>query len=278
MVLMVGIINRFANILPIMQIHKSIASSFPNAPIEFSICTIVNKLDEYQLMKQRFEACGFADNCEYLMADNTQGNQYDAYQAINIFLQQAAGRYIILTHQDVRCIDPIAILQKNLQSLTEIDAAWALCGNAGGNGYHNIYYHLTNNGNIRKTSGLPLKVTSLDENFIVIKKAANLAVSSAVKGFHLYGTDLCLVADFLGYTAYVIPFMVDHLSLGNLSDLKKYTANYITAYGTKYNSRFIQTPATKFYLGNNSFENKLYNAPVVFIFIKWMQRIKNIFR
>jgi hypothetical protein len=261
-----------------MQIHKSISSLIPISNIEFSICTIVNKMDEYQLMKQSFETCGFADNCEYLIADNTPGNQYDAYQAINIFLQQASAQYIILTHQDVRCIDPITILQKSLQSLTEIDPAWALCGNAGGNGYHNIYYHLTNNGNIRKTSNLPLRVTSLDENFIVIKKTSNLAVSSSVKGFHLYGTDLCLVANFLGYTAYVIPFMVDHLSLGNLSDLKKHTIDYITAYNNKYKSRFIQTPATKFYLGNNAFENKLYNAPAVFVFVKWIQRIKNIFR
>ncbi len=274
---MVGIINRFANILSIMQIHKSI-SSLPNSNVEFSICTIVNKLDEYQLMKQSFEACGFADNCEYLMADNTLENQYDAYQAINIFLQQATGQYIILTHQDVRCVDPVSILQKSLQSLTEIDPAWALCGNAGGNGYHNIYYHLNNNGNIRKTGNLPLKVTSLDENFIVIKKTSNLAVSSSVRGFHLYGTDLCLVANFLGYTAYVIPFMVEHLSLGNLSDLKKHTTDYIIAYNNKYKSRFIQTPATKFYLGNNAFENKLYNTRPVFVFIKWIQLIKNIFR
>ena len=98
-----------------MQIHKSISSLSTNSNIEFSICTIVNKLDEYLSMKQSFEACGFAGNCEYLIADNTTGNQYDAYQAINIFLQQATGQYIILTHQDVRCIDPIAILQKSLQ-------------------------------------------------------------------------------------------------------------------------------------------------------------------
>ena len=260
-----------------MSIHKKVSSSYILSHIEFSICAIVSDRNEYELMKDSFVACGFVDNCEYLIVDNTLSNQYDAYQAINIFLQKATGKYVILTHQDVRCIDDITILQKNLQALTEKDAQWGLCGNAGGNGYHNLYYHLDNNGDVRKTNGLPLKVTSLDENFIIIKKEADLSLSTTMKGFHFYGTELCLTADLLGFTAYVIPFMVKHLSLGNLPDLEKHTHNYILACGSKYNGRFIQTTCTKFYLSNSPFKNKLYNTPFIFFFVKMVHRIKNIY-
>jgi hypothetical protein len=256
-----------------MPIHKSISSFYPDSNIEFSICTIVNKMDEYQLMKQSFSTSGFLDNCEYLIADNSVSNQYDAYQAINIFLQKASGRYIILVHQDVRCINPITILQKNLQSLTDKDASWGLCGNAGGNGYHNLYYYLINDGKSKKTDGLPLKVTSLDENFIVIKKSCALSLPSNIKGFHFYGTELCLAAENAGFTAYVIPFLVEHLSLGDLSDLKKHTAAYLATTRTN-RSRFIQTTCTKFYLSNSAFKNKFYNIPIIFFFIKMGQRIK----
>jgi hypothetical protein len=234
-------------------------------------------MDEYELMKQSFTACGFGDNCEYLLVDNTLSNQLDAYQAINIFIKQAAAKYIILVHQDVRCIDNIDVLQKNLQLLTDKDANWALCGNAGANGYHNIYYHLNNNGIVKKTAGLPLKVNSLDENFIVIKKDRNLSVTEEMKGFHLYGTDLCLVADSLGYTSYVIPFMATHLSLGNLEGLEEHVAEYLKVAGKKYKSRFIQTSCTKFYLSNTDYKNKLYNSKLPFFFIKTIQRIRNIF-
>ena len=53
---------------------------------------------------------------------------------------------------------------------------------------------------------LPAKVHTLDENFIVVRRAANLSLSHDLDGFHLYGTDLCLIADVLGGNRYVIDF------------------------------------------------------------------------
>ena len=50
----------------------------------------------------------------------------------------------------------------------------------------------------------------LDENFIMVRAAVNLSLSGDLSGFHLYGTDLCAVASFLGYTAYVVDFHLRH--------------------------------------------------------------------
>jgi NaMN:DMB phosphoribosyltransferase len=50
----------------------------------------------------------------------------------------------------------------------------------------------------------------------LIKKQANLAVSSDLRGFHFYGADICLIASILGYNAYVIDFHLYHESTGNM--------------------------------------------------------------
>jgi hypothetical protein len=229
-------------------------------------------------MKQSFEACGFNGDCEYIIADNSEGNKLDAYQAINFFIRVSKAKYLIIVHQDVRCIDNRIILEKCLADLSAVDSKWAVCGNAGAIGYHQLVYHLNNAGKIMKNSNLPARVISLDENMLIINMAIDVTASSDLRGFHLYGTDLCIRADFLGYNCYVIPFMVKHLSTGNLKDLDKYVNYFILSYGTKIRSRFIQTTCTKFYLSNSLLKNRIYNYPSIFFFVKSFQRTKLFFK
>ena len=236
-------------------------------PIQFCICTIVTNLQEYEMMKLSFQNQGFQNDCEYLIADNTNGNIFDGYKAIRRFLQESRATYTLIIHQDVRCIDNISSLQKCLEALDAKDKKWGLCGNAGGVGYNTIIAHITNKG-IRKTKNLPSQVFSLDENFLVLKTSAQLAISDNIEGFHYYGTDLCIIADFLGYNSYVIPFMVEHFSIGNLKDLSLKKESFLKLYGIKLRSRFIQTTCDKFYLSNSSMKNKYYNNGFVFFWIK----------
>jgi hypothetical protein len=249
-----------------------------NYDFEFSVCSIVSNRNEYELMKESFLSKGFSEQTEYLITDNTKQNQLDAYQSIRLFLQQARGKYIIITHQDVRCIDEISQLRQCLQSLDKIDNKWAICGNAGGRGYKKMFYWIDNDFEVRKSNNLPAQVYTLDENFLILKNEAQMSVSSDFSGFHFYGTDLCLTADFLGYNAYVIPFLVKHLSKGNLKDMKVSEPIFVRAYGRKLRSRFIQTTCTKFYLSNKSWKSFFYNHPFVFFFVKPIYRIINAFR
>ncbi len=256
--------------------YTSISINAPVPALEFSLCTIVNDMAEYQVMKESFESRGFTEGCEYLVADNCGGNQFDAYTAINLFIQQAKGKYLIVVHQDVRCLDNRQQLTDCLQQLTAIDSTWAVCGNAGCMGYHEDVMHINIDGKIVTSLNLPGRVTSLDENLLIINKSTGVTLSGDLKGFHLYGTDICIVAAVRGYHCYVIPFMVKHLSFGNLKDLKKHIHLFVNAYGKKLESRFIATTCTKFYISNSVFKTKLLNTPLFFFFVKLVQRIKQL--
>lgn len=241
----------------------------------FSICTLVNDLQEYELMKASFEKCGFTDDCEYLLYDNSKSNTVDAYQAIGGFLRQAQGKYIIAVHQDVRCVDTKQQLLTCIEVLNRKDKKWAICGNAGCNNYHEQVRYLDNVGKVMKDKDLPRKVKSLDENLLIINRAANISISGDLTGYHFYGTDLCIIADFLGYTSYVIPFMVQHLSLGGSKNFRESIKMFKKGYGRKLRNRYIETTCTRFYLSNGRTKTKIYNIPPFFTLIKATLILKN---
>ncbi len=251
---------------------KSLALHPPEEATDFSICTLVTDQEEYKIMKDSFERAGFSHNCEYIIADNSLSNQFDAYQAISLFIKTAQSKYIIIVHQDVLCEDTRAQLETCLQNLEAKDKTWAVCGNAGAKGYHDAVIHLTGPRLKETYKGLPEKVNSLDENFLVLNKRSNISISSDLTGFHLYGTDLCIVAQVLGHSCYVIPFMVKHMSDGNLTALKKYTPGFIKKWGKKLEIGYLQTTCTQFYLSNSARKTSWFNSPFLFFLIKQSKR------
>jgi hypothetical protein len=185
--------------------------------VTYSIATLVNDSAQHAALRASFEAGGFAGpDCEYLPIDNTGPVQTGAYRGLNEMLNAARGAYVILCHQDVRLIaDGRAELDARLAELETLDPGWALAGNAGGVAPGRLAIRITDpHGTDRHVGALPARVTSLDENFIVVKRSARVGFSRDLDGFHFYGADICLVADILGYSAYVIDFHLRHLSAG----------------------------------------------------------------
>lgn len=186
--------------------------------VRFTIATLVNDRAQYQAMLTSLCDGGFTlDDCEYLYIDNTQPDQIDAYRALNAMLSAARGRYVILCHQDVRLLTAgRSDLDQRLAELDAIDPSWALAGNAGAVAPGTLAIRITDpHGADRSIGHLPARVMSLDENFIVARAEARLAFSHDLAGFHFYGADICLIADILGWHAYVIDFHLAHLSAGN---------------------------------------------------------------
>jgi hypothetical protein len=216
--------------------------------IAYTIATLVNDAGQYEAMRASFRAFGFdAPDCEFLSIDNTGTSQTEAYAGLNQLLDKARGRFVVLCHQDVRLIgDGRRRLDGLLAELEGRDPSWALAGNAGGIGPGRLALRITDpHGKDRRIGDLPQRVATLDENFIVVKRSARLGFSRDLAGYHLYGTDLCLVADILGYAAYVIDFHLEHLSPGTKStEFHAAEAAFRTKWSRALRSRWLQTTCT----------------------------------
>ena len=192
----------------------------PHNPVRYSICSLITSRAEYAEMLASFRAHGFGQpDCEFLYIDNSQGNAFTAYDGLNRLMEAARGDVIVLCHQDVRLLtDDRDALDACLAALDARDPAWAVAGNAGGTGIGRLAMRISDpHGDDRRIGSLPERALSLDENFLVLKRSARIGLSRDLAGFHFYGADVCLAADVMGYTAYVIDFHLRHLSDGRIS-------------------------------------------------------------
>ena len=248
-----------------------------NHQFEFSICTMVTRQKEYGEMLSSFKEKGFDDtNSEFIYVDNSKENSLDAYTSTNLFLRQARGKYIIICHQDILLhSDGISELRSIVEDLIHIDPKWAICGNAGAVAPNHIVYHITYpDGTFMKKGNFPIKVQSLDENFLVVRNSANLRVSSDMVGFHLYATDLVLQAELNGFTSYVIPFNLIHKSRGNKNaEFFKLKKQLSRKYNHYFRSRWIQTNSTVFHLSGNLTGRLLGNKFFLF-FVRMINGLK----
>ena len=210
----------------------------------YSVCVLVTRADQFEQMRESFVRGGFdPESCEYLVCDNTAGNRADAYVALNEFLQAAAAGRIILGHQDLVLLDDHRRhLDVRLDELGRIDPHWALAGNAGvtTDGLPQLCLPHDDLADAVLGGPFPQQVVSLDENFIVVRAEANLALSRDLSGFHHYGTDLCLIADVLGWNAWVIDFYLRHFGTGTVDESYFASARGIEAkYRRALRSRWV---------------------------------------
>ncbi len=229
-------------------------------------------------MLESFIEAGFvSDDCEYRYADNTNGNTFDAYSGINQFLQNSDAKYIIICHQDILLkFDKRAELEHRIAELNAIDKNWAILGNAGTNNPYLLSMKITHADMVtHKVGVLPSRVNSLDENFILVKKSANIALSGDLSGFHLYGTDICLIASCLGYSAYAVEFSLLHLSMGRVdSSFYALSEKLQVKYSFFFRSRYIKTTVTRFFLSSNGVLRYVMNISLVKSVVRLVYKYK----
>ena len=189
----------------------------PARNYRYTIGTLTNDRDQYVEMLASFKAGGFGDDCcEFTFIDTAATGTTSAYHGLNQLLNNARGDYVILCHHDVRLLhDSRFVLDQRLAALSRDYPNWAVAGNAGGMAPGQLAIRISDpHGENQKTADLPARVSSLDENFLVIRRDARVSFSANLSGYHLYGADICLIADILGYECYVIDFHLSHLSPG----------------------------------------------------------------
>jgi len=214
----------------------------------FSICTIITDWYQYRKLNESLLEGGFNEtNSEFIYVDNSNGNRMDAYEAIRHFIKVSNNEYLILTHQDV--IFPTAGCDKLntiIEEISILDKHWAVLSNAGKYIHPLIGYTSFSDGESTwRTNNLPHIVNSVDEHFIVLKKSTGVTVGRDLDGFHFYGTELCQVAKMLGYSCYVIDFLLVHYSHGNIDDSFYQSKNKIEKkYANLNKTRRIDTMCT----------------------------------
>lgn len=231
----------------------------------FSICTLVTRAAEYAEMVDSFVAKGFGrDDCEFLYLDNESGNRFDAFAGYNLFLTRARGDIVILCHQDILLhADGRPELEARLAELTALDPHWGVCGNAGGVGLGRRAIRISDpHGADQSNSVFPVRTSALDENLLVVRRQANLALSRDLEGFHFYGADLCIVADFLGWSAWVIDFHLFHKSEGPI-DARFFRMRQAVArkYRRAMRPRWIVTTVTDFFVSGSRVASRLLTSP-----------------
>lgn len=229
-------------------------------------------------MVASFIKAGFNESdCEFIYSDNSINNEFEAFSGINRFLREAQGEFVIICHQDILVsIDNRKQLENQIDRVTELDSNWGVLGNAGVNNMYNISMIITHHdGKSIRKGQLPSKVQSLDENFLLIKATANLAVARDLEGFHMYGTDICLVSECLGYSAYAIDFHIVHYGMGIMDkSFFQLSENLLSKYSTFFRSRYIRSTMTSFYVSSIPLLNLLMNIGLVKGFVRQYYKVK----
>jgi hypothetical protein len=251
----------------------------PDYPIKYSICTLMTNPTEYQEMLDTFEQAGFNEsNSEFFYIDNQNSNRYTAYDGLNLMIKHAKGQYILLCHQDLLLLyDKEPDLANSLERLNKFDPNWAVAGNAGGMRIKKIARHYVNGASKTEiVEKKPAKVYSLDENFLVLKSDARLSFSNDLKGFHFYGTDICLIADAMGYSCYVIDFLLMHKSMRSpeksFLSIKKLL---LQKYKRAWRSRFMQSTCARFYLSGNPLAMFVFNRKIMLTLVAAYYKLLN---
>ena len=254
---------------------------------EFSVCTLVTEKEQYREMLTSFGKAGFgSDRCEYIYIDNSNSNKLDAYSGINRFFRVAQGQYVIVCHQDVRLeFDNIDDLERIIAEMSEFDASWAVLGNAGGSAPGEKAIRITDPfyGKDAKIGEFPVKVSSVDENFILVRKDAGIGISRDMSGFHMYGTDLCQIACILGYSAYVVDFHLRHICgeviktwgkkpVDPSTSLDTIRRKLIKKYKRAFAPRWIQTTCTIVHISGSDLRNFWANRKLIYSVRKRLHR------
>ena len=240
---------------------------------EFVFVTLVTSQKEYDEHLKSLLHSGFiSEYCSFVFFNNEDGNNHDPFKAFNHILNHIHANYVIFVHQDTRFIyDKFEKLQNKLDELSKLDPNWAVAGNAGG-GYdlQKKFIRISDPANKNlKTSSLPHKVNTLDENFLILKKESLVAFSNDLSGFHFYGTDLCQQAGLRGYNCYAIDFHLEHLSSGN-KDYRYFQARnrFIEKYQSKLATRFLRMTTGRICLSGSSLFSKLFNNKHVLFLLR----------
>jgi hypothetical protein len=230
-------------------------------------------------MLESFRTAGFDESrCRFTVYDNTQGNVYEPYSAINASLKETTEPYLIFCHQDL-LLNQGDGYDKLMQELAKLDSFapnWAVAGNAGLDDLMRPSVRYTDRNGYFEMGTRPAEVCTLDENFMVLRPLPGVGCSPQLKGFHLYGTDVAFNAIAHGYTCCTIDFHLTHLSgSASRTDMTPEMRAFQRRWNAYFRFRLLHTPSNLFLLSRFTLLHRIFDPlPVRIWLIKhsWVYR------
>ncbi len=182
--------------------------------MNFSVIAAVNDeevLQQCLLSSPDFQIQDFGE----VLLQRGFDNVADAY---NPAISQAKGEVLVFMHQDVYL--PAGWFQRVAAAINQLavtDPNWGVLGVYGVTVAGEPRGHLYCNANqcaLGHAIQEPVEVETLDEVVLIIRRNSGLQFDSGLKGFHLYGTDICLMARQQGRKIYVVPGFCIHNANG----------------------------------------------------------------
>lgn len=164
--------------------------------VEFTIITLVNKIDEYLKLTNSLKKQQGKHKIELIAIPNFFNIYTSVPEAFNNATDISSGRYIIYMHQDV--VVPknwLNKIKKNIQQLDVERVQWGVIGPAGVTLDSQPHYYLLNGSMdiMGEHSHYRNEVFCLDELCLIVQKDRDLRFSEDhLNGFHFYGCDLCI--------------------------------------------------------------------------------------
>ena len=184
------------------------------------VFTFVSDDSSYDEMLASFESAGFSSDIAMFNRLTSRGRpgEPEPYSTITELIESVQEPYFILCHQDVR-IDP----GNGVDDLTAQLALLSANGSALGGGRQRGRVAPVENGSAhhrpswRQHPGSAASTCpDSRREFPRPSNRYGIGLLPGLHGFHLYGTDACMNARVLGFSAYVIDFHVHHLSAGKM--------------------------------------------------------------
>jgi hypothetical protein len=141
-----------------------------------------------------------------------------AARAYNAGIDKANGDLVVFAHQDVYFPEGwLASARSAVEALSSEDPDWGVVGVWGVKRTGDRAGHVYCAG-LMKTLGGPFEggreVRSLDEVVLIVRKSSGLRFDERLRGFHMYGADICLEAERRGMKCYAISALCIHNTNG----------------------------------------------------------------
>lgn len=138
-----------------------------------------------------------------------------AADAYNSAIRNAKAEILVFVHQDVYLPEGwIRAVQRAMDILAHHDPDWAVLGVWGVTNDGEYAGHVYWQGVAGEQFEGGIDVATLDEVVLIVRRASGLTFDPLLRGFHMYGADICLQAKQRGMRSYAISAFCIHNAYG----------------------------------------------------------------